>query len=86
MSNTGIPYPVNSIIVQQYNQHRALLGYPELSKEEIEQEFNRNYFALLDYENNYLHHSAQRYVLDENNRIVYDDDWEENLQIIADKQ
>lgn len=84
MSNTEIPYPVDSTIMQQYNQHRASLGYPKLSKEEIEQEFNRNYFSLLEYENNYLYHSAQRYALDEQNRIVYDDDWEENLQKTAD--
>lgn len=78
MSNDHVE--VTEEIIKEYNDYRKTLRYPELTREEIEDEFNlqdENRFYNSDDPRCY---SAQRYTKNENGNIVYDPNWEENLK------
>lgn len=76
MSNDHVE--VTEEIIKEYNDYRKTLGYPELTRQEIEDEFNLQGIYKID---DPLCYSAQRYTKDENGNIVYDPNWEENLKL-----
>jgi len=76
MSNYHVE--VTEEIIKEYNDYRKTLGYPELTREEIENEFSiQGIYSRIDDPQCY---SAQRYTKDENGNIIYDPNWEENLK------
>lgn len=79
MSNDHVE--VTEEIIKEYNDYRKTLGYPELTRQEIEDEFNfQGIYSKIYKLDDPRCYSAQRYTKDENGNIVYDPNWEENLK------
>lgn len=71
---------VSDETIKEYNDYRQTLGYPKLTRKEVEHEFNLQDESSFYNSDNPKYYSAQRYTKDENGNIIYDPNWEENLQ------